>query len=188
MVLTFSGLWGVPFLMTHYGLAATNAAGLCSAMMVAWAVGTLCYSAASDRIGRRKPLYIGGLAVSLMAWAALIYIPQWPYAVLCALLGVIGFLSGCFIISFAFAKESGPARSAGTVSGITNMGVMQGPMYMQPLVGLILDRHWDGALANGKRVFDFASYQQGFSLVLVWGVVALGLLLLTKETYCKQAV
>jgi len=106
--------------------------------------------------------------------------------VLCALLAAIGFFSGCFIISFAFAKESGPARLAGTVSGISNMGVIQGPMYMQPLVGLILDRNWHGDLVDGKRVFDFASYQQGFSLMLVWGVVALVLLMFTRETYCRQ--
>ncbi len=188
MVLTFAGLWGVPFLITHYGLTPTNAAGLCSAMMVAWAIGSIGYSAASDRLGRRKPLYIGGLAISLILWAALIYVQHWPYAVLCVLLCAIGFFSGCFIVSFAFAKESGPARLAGTVSGISNMGVIQGPMYMQPLVGFFLDRHWHGALVDGKRVFDFASYQQGFSLMLVWGVIALVLLLFTKETYCKQSV
>ena len=186
MVLTFAGLWGVPFLITHYGLTPTNAAGLCSAMMVAWAIGSIGYSAASDRIGRRKPLYIGGLLVSLALWAALIYVERWPYGVLCFLLVAIGFFSGCFIISFAFAKESGPARLAGTVSGISNMGVIQGPMYMQPLVGIILDRNWQGGLDGGKRVFDFASYQQGFSLVLLWGIVALALLAMTKETYCKQ--
>ena len=188
MVLTFAGLWGVPFLMTHYGLTPTNAAGLCSAMMVTWAIGSIGYSAASDRLGRRKPLYIGGLTVSMALWAALIYVQHWPYAALCLLLCAIGFFSGCFIVSFAFAKESGPARLAGTVSGISNMGVILGPMTMQPLVGVILDRNWNGALAGGKRVFDFASYQQGFSLVLVWGVVALGLLLITRETFCKQNV
>ncbi|MEO8103520.1 MAG: MFS transporter, partial [Betaproteobacteria bacterium] len=186
MVLTFAGLWGVPFLVTHYGLTPTGAAGLCSAMMVAWAIGSISYSAASDRLGRRKPLYIGGMVLSLLLWAALIYVHPWPYAVLSVLLCAIGFFSGCFIISFAFAKESGPARLAGTVSGISNMGVIQGPMYMQPLVGVILDRHWSGALDGGKRVFDFASYQQGFSLILVWGLAALVLLFMTRETYCRQ--
>ena len=98
----------------------------------------------------------------------------------------IGFFGASFILSFAFAKESGSVKLAGTVSGITNMGVIQGPMYMQPLVGIILDRTWDGASANGKRIFDLASYQQGFSLMLIWGVIALVLLLFTRETYCKQ--
>ncbi len=185
-VLTFAGLWGVPFLVTHYGLAATNAAGLCSTMMIAWAIGSITYSAASDRLGRRKPLYIGGLVITMTLWALLIYVRNIPYPLLVALMTGIGFFGGCFIISFAFAKESGPPHLAGTVSGVSNMGVIQGPMYMQPAVGLLLDRSWQGALVDGKRVFDFAAYQQGFSLILAWGVVALVLLLLTEETYCRQ--
>ncbi len=52
--------------------------------------------------------------------------------------------------------------------------------------GVILDRHWQGILLDGKRVFDLASYQQGFSMILIWGVVALVLLCFTQETYCKQ--
>ena len=66
------------------------------------------------------------------------------------------------------------------------MGVIQGPMTMQPLVGIILDRTWSGASVHGKRVFDLASYQQGFSLMLLWGALALILLLFTRETFCQQ--
>ena len=185
-ILTFAGLWGVPFLTTHYGLSATNAAGLCSAMMVAWAIGSLSYGALSDRIGRRKPLYIGGLSISLVLWGALIYLPRLPYGLLAALMVSIGFFGANFILSFAFAKESSPARLAGTVSGIANMGVIQGPMYMQPLVGIILDRTWSGTMVEGKRVFELASYQQGFSMMLIWGAIAVTLLLFTRETFCRQ--
>jgi hypothetical protein len=56
----------------------------------------------------------------------------------------------------------------------------------QPLVGVTLDRYWQGAMLNGKRVFDLASYQIGFSAVLLWGAISLLLLLSTKETFCKQ--
>ena len=187
IILTFAGLWGVPFLTTHYLLSATNAAGLCSIMMVAWAIGSLCYGSVSDRIGRRKPLYIGGMTITLSLWATLLYVPRLQYGWLVALMLGIGFFGACFIVSFAFAKESCPAQLAGTVSGIANMGVIQGPMYMQPLVGVILDRHWSGTTIDGKRVFDLASYQQGFSLMLVWGVIAVALLLFTRETWCRQS-
>jgi MFS family permease len=186
MVLTFAGLWGVPFLTTHYQLTPTNAAALCSMMMVAWAIGSLSYGAMSDRLGRRKPLYIGGLIIAMALWSLLIYVPHLPYALLVTLMIATGFFAGFFIISFAFAKESVPARLAGTVSGVSNMGVIQGPMFLQPLVGVILDQHWQGAMANGKRLFDLASYQQGFSIVLAWGAVSLVLLLFTKETFCRQ--
>jgi MFS family permease len=188
MVLTFAGLWGVPFLTTHYQLTPTNAAALCSTMLVAWAAGSLSYGAMSDRAGRRKPLYIGGLIVAMALWSVLIYVPRLPYALLVSLMIATGFFAGFFIISFAFAKESVPARLAGTVSGVSNMGVIQGPMFLQPLVGVILDQHWQGAMAGGKRVFDLASYQQGFSIVLAWGAVSLVLLLFTRETFCRQMV
>lgn len=186
IILTFAGLWGVPFLTTHYQLTDANAAGLCSAMMVAWAGGCLSYGAFSDRIGRRKPLYIGGLAITLALWAVLIYMPGLPYGRLVALMLAIGFFCSCFILSFVFVKESCPARLAGTVSGIANMGVIQGPMYAQPLVGVILDRTWNGTAIGGKRVFELAAYQQGFSIMLMWGVIALVLLLFTRETFCRQ--
>ncbi len=186
IVLTFAGLWGVPFLTTHYGLSLTNAAGLCSTMLVAWGVGSLAFGAVSDRVGRRKSIYIGGLTVSLLLWAVLIFTPRLPYFWLVVLIAATGFFASCFIISFAFAKESVPARLAGTVSGVANMGVIQGPMYMQPLVGVILDRHWQGTMRDGNRVFDIASYQQGFSMMLIWGVIALVLLCFTRETYCRQ--
>ena len=186
IILTFAGLWGVPFLTTHYGLTPANAAGLCSTMMVAWAVGSISYGAVSDRIGRRKPVYIGGLVVALALWATLIYVPNLRYGWLVALMIGIGFFGACFILSFVFAKESGPVRLAGTVSGVANMGVIQGPMTMQPLVGIILDRTWTGSSIQGKRVFDLVSYQQGFSLMLVWGALALILLLFTRETFCRQ--
>ena len=58
---------------------------------------------------------------------------------------------------------------------------------MQPLVGILLDRAWTGNALDGKRVFDLASYQQGFSLMLIWGAVAVVLLLMTRETWCRQS-
>jgi MFS family permease len=186
MVLTFAGLWGVPFLTTHYGLSRTAAAAQCSAMMIAWAIGSIAYSAVSDRIGRRKLPFIAGLGLAMTLWAVLIYGPRWPLPVLAALMVSIGFFGGCFIVTFAFSKESGPAHLAGTVSGIANMGVIQGPMLMQPLVGVMLDASWSGAMQNGVRIFELSAYQRAFSMVLILGAISLLLLAFTRETHCKQ--
>ena len=64
---------------------------------------------------------------------------------LVALLVAVGICAGSFVLTFAFAKESVPARLGGTASGIANMGVMIGGMVMQPLIGLVLDLHWRAA-------------------------------------------
>ena len=98
-----------------------------------------------------------------------------------------GIAAGAFVLTFAFAKESVPARLGGTVSGIANMGVMLGGMLMQPLIGLVLDLNWNGIMADGARCYDLEAFQRGFSLILVWGAISLVLLALTRETHCRQS-
>jgi MFS family permease len=185
-VLTFSGLWGVPFLTTHYGMPPTEAAALTSALLVAWAIGGPIFGGLSDRIGRRRPLYLIGCALTLIGWGFVIYYPDLPIAWLVVLLLLSGFASGSMIISFAFAKESVPPHLAGTVSGITNMGVMMGPTLLQPAVGWVLDRCWQGNMLAGVRIYSFDAYRAGFSLMFAWTALSLVLLFFTKETHCRQ--
>ncbi len=185
-VLTFGGLWGVPYLSTHHGLSTARAAALNSAMLVAWAVGGPVFGGISDRIGRRKPLYFGGCALSLIAWAVAFFVPHPPFPLLAASLLGAGFASGCMIIGFAFAKESVPRRLTGTVNGVINMGVMLGPTLLQPAVGWMLDRNWDGHTVAGMRVYNIEAYQAGFTLMISWAVLSFILLFFTRETYCRQ--
>ena len=185
-VLTFSGLWGVPFLTTHYGLSQAGAAALCSALLVAWAVGGPVFGALSDRIGRRKPLYVSGCIIGVLAWVVILFVPGLSLKVLTLLLLCAGFASGCMIIGFAFFKESVPPFLAGTASGLCNMGVMLGPMILQPAVGLILDLHWQGHRVDGIKQYGLDAYQLGFSLMLAWLALGAILILFTVETRCEQ--
>ncbi len=187
-ILTFSGLWGVPFLVTHYHFAPAQAAALNSALLVAWALGGPLVGGLSDRIGLRKPLYIAGNITLVGAWAVIIFVPALPLVLLVGLLLLAGLASGGMIISFAFVKESVPAHLGGTASGIVNMGVMSGPMILQPAVGLILDSNWQGELFEGAKVYGLDAFRSGFSLMLIWAIVSAVLILFTKETYCKQAI
>ena len=186
-VLTFGGLWGVPYLSTHHSLPATRAAALNSVLLVAWAVGGPIFGGLSDRIGRRKPLYFLGCTTAVIGWIFILFIPDLPVFLLTILLITTGFASGCIIISFAFAKESVPAHLAGTVNGVINMGVISGPTLLQPAVGWMLDRNWSGGFLQGVRVYDLAAYRAGFVLMLGWALVSLALLFFTRETKCRQA-
>jgi MFS family permease len=185
-VLTFGGLWGVPYLSTHHNLPATQAAALNSALLVAWAIGGPIFGGLSDRIGRRKPLYFLGCVLAVGGWSVILFIPNLPIFLLAITLVITGFASGCMIISFAFAKESVPAQLAGTVNGVINMGVISGPTLLQPAVGWMLDRNWDGTLVQGVRIYDLAAYRSGFLLMLVWALLSLALLFFTRETRCTQ--
>ena len=185
-VLTFGGLWGVPFLSTHYGMSTGRASFLTSALLVAWALASPLFGWLSDRQGLRKPLFLAGAAVTLAGWTAVVYLPRMPMPLLVGVLLLTGIASGCMILSFAFARESVPSRLAGTVSGLVNTGVMLGPMLLQPAVGWMLDYGWTGKLIDGVRRYDLAAYRVGFSLMLAWLALSLILLLLTRETHCRQ--
>jgi len=187
-VLTFSGLWGVPFLTTNYGLTPAHAAALNSAMLVAWAVGGPLCGGLSDRIGLRKPLYVVCNIALVVCWAAIIFIPALPLSLLTGLLLFAGLASGGMIIGFAYIKESVSPDLGGTALGILNMGVMAGPMIMQPAVGWILDLKWQGEFLNGVKIYSFNAYRCGFSLMLAWAILSAVLIFFTKETHCRQKI
>lgn len=185
-VITFAGLWGVPFLSSHYGMEKTAAAAVCSTLLISWAVGGPVFGWLSDHLGYRKPLYALGCLILLIGWSVILLVPDLPIALLIGLLILVGFASGNMIIGFAYAKESVPAHLSGTISGIINMGVMMGPMLLQPAVGWMLDRGWNGDMLDNVRIYSIDAYRNGFSLMLVWLAVSMALVILTRDTHCKQ--
>ncbi len=78
-------------------------------------------------------------------------------------------------------------RLMGTASGVVNMGPLMGGMLLQPGVGWMLDRGWQGTLEGGVRLYDAATWQAGFGLLFATVAFALVLLPLARETYCRQA-
>jgi sugar phosphate permease len=181
ILLAFAGLWGVPFLVSHHGFSARGAALVTSAMLIAWSVGALAFASVSTRMGRRKPAMMAGLVVAAASWSVVVFVPDLATGVLIAALMATSLATGAAMLSFALAKECVPAHLAGTVSGITNMGMMLGGMLMQPAVGIVLDRHWKGAIVNGARLYDFEAYQRGFTLMLAWAGLALAVLFFVPE-------
>lgn len=184
-VITFAGLWGVPYLQQVHGLETKTAAAITSLLLIAWAVGGPVLGSLSERLGRRRPLYVATTAAALAGWALIIFLPL-PVWLLIATLLFTGFVSGNLIIGFAFAKESVPARLMGTASGICNMGPLLGGMLLQPGVGWVLDRYWLGATAGGARLYDAAAYQAGFSLLVACIFVSLCLIPFARETHARQ--
>jgi len=184
-ILTFSGLWGVPFLISHHQLNPTKAASLTSCLLIGWAMGGPFFGWFSDRLGKRKPIYIVGAMVVTLGWSFILFMETLPFYPLVVILWITGFCSGCMIISFAFVMESVPRYLSGTVSGLINMGVMMGPMLLQPVVGKILDIYWSGEMVNQVRFYSLEAYEYAFIPMMGWVIVSTIILFFTKETFCK---
>jgi len=158
-------------LMVSFNIGATGLGNLSGIYFYSYVAMQVPTGILADRIGRRKPLYVSGCIIGVLAWVVIIFVPELPLNVLTALFLCAGFASGCMIIGFAFVKESVPPFLAGTVSGIYNMGVMLGTMILQPAVGVILDLHSQGHGLDGMKQYSLHAYQLGFSLMLAWLVL-----------------
>ena len=138
-MLSFTGLWGPPYLRQRFELSSTDAAAVCSVMIVCWAAASPLAGHFSDRIGRRKPIYLGGAIVAAIGWTTMFYAPL-SLAGFVVVAAVTSVACGAVIVGFAYAKESVPVRFLGTITGAINVGNMIGPTILQPAIGWVLDR------------------------------------------------
>jgi MFS family permease len=187
-ILAFTGLWGAPYLRARYQLLPTQAAAACSVMIVFWAISSPLCGALSDRLGRRKPIYVAGCILAALGWSAMFYIPHLSLAAFVIIAAFTSMCSGAVVLGFAYSKESVPAQYLGTISGTTNIGNMIGPTLLQPIIGWVLDRHWSGQINHGVHVYDVHAYQLAFLLMVGWLVLSSILLSFTRETYCSQQI
>jgi sugar phosphate permease len=185
-IMTFTGLWGPPFLKARFDLNTKEAATVSSIMIVCWAVANPLFGGFSDRIQKRKTAYLAGAAACTAGWAVMIYMTGLSLAAFTAVAALTSFASGCAVLAFAYARESVPAGQMGTVSATTNIGNMLGNVLLQPGIGILLDRNWTGTMAKGAKLYSVSAFQAAFFLIVGWSLLSLILAALTKETFCRQ--
>ena len=184
-VLTFAGLWGVPWLVQVHGLERSHAAAFTTTMLLGFAIGGPLLGALSDRIGRRKLPYLGAALVHAACWVIFLLHEGLPADALYLLFAAIGFSAGGLIVGFAFSREVNHPGAAGTVGGVVNMAVLGFAAIQQSAIGWILDRNWQGVMIEGARVYDAAAYHAAFLWLAISALGAVVFVALTRETHCR---
>lgn len=182
-ILSFTGLWGPPYLRARFGLTVAGAAAVCSLMTACWAIACPTAGYLSDRLGRRKPVYVTGAGVAALGWISLFYAPGLSQVAFMAVAGLTAFATGALIVGFGYARESAPRPQMGSVLAAANVGNMIGPMILQPAIGWMLDRN---APAAGSHAYAPDDYNVAFILIAIWISCTFVLGLFTRETYCRQ--
>jgi MFS family permease len=171
----FDMVWGVRFLQEAHGAPYEVAVLRSAAVPFGWIIGCPLLGWLTDRIGRRKPVIIGGAAALLAILTFGLYGPAaaLPPYVLALLTGIA---SGAAMIPYTVIKEANRPEHSGTATGVINflnfsMTALFGPLFAARLMRIS---------GGGDR--DLADYQSTFMPMLIGVALAILLTFLLRET------
>jgi len=182
----FAGLWATPYLMQVHGMTRAVASSHLSVYFAAFALGCLFIGGLSDRLGRRKPVVLVAAHVYGIIWLIWVSAVSLPVAATYALFALMGLATASFTLTWACSKEVNPPHLSGMSTSVTNMGGFLAGALLQPLVGWVMDRSWQGTMANGVRLYSPGDFRGG--LLLLAGVAWFGTLAAwrLRETRCRN--
>lgn len=190
----FAELWGIPYLEHAHGLSEADAGFANSLLFCGFMIGAPLMGFISDKIRRRKPPMIVGATTAAAIMAVILYVPNLNAQTLNTLMFLLGLFYSAQAIVFAVGRELSPNEAAGTAIAVTNMLVMIGAMFLQPLVGRLLD--WSVILRtkgvtqamtldNMKHLYTAADYQFAVSIIPIGILIAALLTFFINETYAE---
>ena len=172
----FDMIWGVRFLQEGHGFDYAEAVIRSATVPFGWICGSPLMGMLSDRIGRRKPVIVGG---GCMLMGCLFWILYGPKDILPPyVLGFLaGFSSGAAMVIYTVIKEANPPQFGGTSTGVIGFLNFTFSALIGPVFGSRLQR-FSGGMDSGLE-----QYQMTFQ-PLIYGVALAVLLtvLLLKET------
>lgn len=172
----FDMVWGVRYLQEAHGIEYAEAVIRSSTVPMGWIIGCPLLGFLSDRLGRRKPVVIGGAAVLLASLAWILFgspgvFP--PYV-----LGVVaGIASGATMIPYAIIKEANPSGVAGTATGAINFMNFTLSALLGPVFGRLLVK-----ASGGTTPMNVGHFQSAFRPMLYGVGLAIVLAIFLRET------
>ena len=103
------------------------------------------------------------------------------------LMFILGVFSSAELLNFSIAIEVNAHYVKATAAAFTNFMVSMGDSIAQPLVGFLLDMRWQGAIANGIRIYKVSDYQMALAFLPIVMLVGFLVSFILKETPHQKA-
>jgi MFS family permease len=181
----FGELWGVSFLERTYNLDAHSASMAVGLIFIGWGLGGPVVGWLSDYIGRRKPIMLASAGVGFVLLLIVLYAPSMPLVILYSLLFFYGISNTGVATAYAVASEINPHEVAGTSLAFSNMASVLVGACFQPIIGWLLDLHWNGYIVNGVPFYSAMEFRNALLALPCCLLLGFIFALLLRETYCK---
>ncbi len=185
-MLSFGGLWAVPWLTTTKGFSQVDAGSVVSWLFVGVMVGSPAVGWVSDAMAKRKPVLITGITTCLITLLIIIHLPPSNAYLLGLLFFIHGLGTGCMVVLMGLSREWNKPSHSATALGFVNMGIVGSGAVMQPVIGTLLDTKWLGVQQNGARLYPDEAFTFAFQSLIGVLLIAVLCVLFIKESYCKQ--
>jgi len=172
----FGMTWGVRFLQEARGREYEAAVTLAATVPLGWMLGCPLLGFISDRLGRRKPVILGGTVALLGIFGWVLFGD--PVVLRGPVVGILmGIASGVAMLPYTVIKEANPPDLGGSATGVINFinftfSALLGPVFGSRLI----------QMPEGNKDLALAHYQAGFKPLLYGILLALVLICFLKET------
>jgi MFS family permease len=169
-------IWGVRYLQEARGFDYGSAVIRSATVPLGWIIGCPLLGFISDRLGRRKPVIVGGGLVLLACLAWILYgqmdvLP--PYVI-----GLVaGIASGAAMLPYTVIKEANPPQFSGTATGVINFLNFTFSALLGPVFGRLFQ-----SISSGSTQITLEHYQATFQSLLYGVALAVVLALVLRET------
>lgn len=187
-MLSFGGLWAVPWLTATKDFSQIDASGIVSWLFVGVMIGSPILGWVSDAIGRRKPVLIVGILTCLSTLLAIIHIQHTNTYLLGFLFFIHGLGTGSLVVLMGLCREWNKPSYSASALGFVNMGIVSSGAVMQPVIGTLLDIKWLGTLSDGARTYSEGAYTFAFQSLIGVLLIATLAVFFIRESYCKQQI
>jgi MFS family permease len=172
----FGMTWGVRFLQEARGREYDSAVVLAATVPLGWMIGCPLLGFISDKLGRRKPVILGGTAMLLAVFAWVLFGD--PAILRGHAVGILmGIASGAAMLPYTVIKEANPPELGGSATGVINFINFTFSALLGPVFGSRLSQ-----VSETSDQAGLEHYQAGFQPLIYGIVLALILTCFLKET------
>jgi MFS family permease len=185
-ITTLGVAWGVPFVERLTGVSEV-AASVVSTMFFGAAFGGPVWAFFSDYIKSRRIPMIMGSVITAVVWLA-VFTVKLPLYMLYLLFFIGGFAYPAKSLAFASICEIMPLKMSGVSVAFVNMIVMAAGIIFHPLIGGMIDAHWNGTMLNNIPYYSLEDYC--FALIIIPALLAFSSILpiFVRETHPDHKV